>query len=103
TRLRGIDVPDQPVRIAEAQRPDFFSRALDRNERVVVGDAIAPVLADRAGGLVFAQVRDDAQDLSVQRVEPLRVHPADVFLFAGARVTGADVHHTPVGIAAPGD
>ena len=70
------------------------------DERVVVRDAIAAVLADRARGRVLAQVGNDAQDLADERVEPLRIQPADVALLARAGVADADVHDAPVGIAA---
>ena len=100
---RRIDVPDQPMRIAQAVGPDLLARALEGRERIVVGDPIPPVLADRARRRVLAQVRDDAQDLADERVEPLRVQPAAVALLAGAGVAGAEVHDPPVGIAAPRD
>ena len=35
-RLRRIDVPDQPMRIAQARGPDLLARALDGDERIVV-------------------------------------------------------------------
>ena len=99
---RGIDVPDQPMWIAQARRPNFLARTIHVDERVVVRYAVAPVLADRARGRVPAQVRNDAQDLPADCVEPLRIEPADVALFARARVAEADIHDAPVRIAAPG-
>ena len=99
-RPRRIDVPDQPMRIAQAVRPDLLARALDRRERVVVGDPVAAVLADRARRRVLAQVGDDAEDLADERVEPLRVQAAAVALLAGLRVAGPEVHDAPVRIAA---
>ena len=58
-------------------------------ERVVVGDAVAAVLADDAGVRVLAQVGNDAEDLADQRVESLRVQAAAVALLAGLRVARA--------------
>ena len=91
------------MRIAQAVRPDLGSRALDRYERIVFRDPVAPVLTDGGRRGVLAQVGDDAEDLADERVEPLRIQPARVALFAGAGVAGAEVHHPPIGIAGPGD
>src|SRR5262245_35686001 len=88
--------------IAQAYGPDLLTRSVDRHERVVFRDAISSVLADRARRRVLAKIWNDAQDFSVQAIEPLRGETADVFLFTAARVAGADVHHTPVRIAAAG-
>ena len=52
------------------------------SERIVVGDAVAPVLADGAGLRVLAQVRNDAKDLADESVEALRVEAAAVALLA---------------------
>ena len=102
-RLGRVDVPDQPVRVAQPVGPDLLARALEGRERIVVGDPVAAVLADRAGRRVLAQVGHDAPDLSDERVEPLRVDAAAVLLVARAGIAGADVHDPPVGIAAPRD
>ncbi len=98
-----IDVPDQPMRIAQAVGPDLLARAGECREGIVVGDPVAAVLADRAGRRMLAQVGHDAQDLADERVEPLRIDPAAVALIARARVPRAQVHHPPVGIAVPSD
>ena len=82
-RSGRIDVPHEPVRIAQSVGPDFLSRTGDVRERIVVGHAIAAVLADSARRDVFTQVGDDTQDLADERVEPLRIQPAAVALFAG--------------------
>ena len=97
--LRRIDVPGQPMRIAQAVGPDLLARAVDRRERIVVGDAIAAVLADGARVRVLAQVGDDAEDLADEGVESLRVQAAAVALLAGLRVAGPQIHHPPVRIA----
>ena len=90
------------MRIAEAVRPDLLARAVDRRERIVVGDAVAPVLADRARLRVLAQVGDDAQDFADEGVEPLRIQPAAVALLAGARIAGPEIHDPPIRIAGTG-
>ena len=74
-RVRRIERPVQPVRIPEAVRPDFLSRAARGHERVVVRNPVAAVLADRARRDVLVQVGNDAEDLAFERVEPLRVGP----------------------------
>src|SRR5262245_32471300 len=88
--------------ISQAHRPDLLASAFDGHERVVLRDSISSVLAHRAGRRVLAQIGNDAQDFPVQAVEALGGQTADVFLFASARVAGADVHHPPIRIAAAG-
>ena len=72
------------MRIAQAGGPDLLAGAVDAGERIVVRDAVAAVLAHRAGRGVVAQVGNDAQDLADDGVEPLRVEAADVLLLAAA-------------------
>ena len=69
----GIDRPGQPMGIAEAVRPDLLPRARRRDERIVVGNPIAAVLADRARRRVLVQIGNDAENLAFEVVEPLRV------------------------------
>src|SRR4029453_4270694 len=95
----GAQPPDEPMRIAAAVRPDLLARAGHRGKRIVVGDPVAPVLADRARLRVLTEVGDDAQDLADGRIEPLRVQAAGVALLARARIAGAEVHDAPVRIA----
>ena len=45
-RLRRIAAPIETMRIAQAVGPDLMPRAAQRDERVVVGNAVASVLAD---------------------------------------------------------
>ncbi len=91
------------MRIAQAVCPDLLACAFECRKGIVVRDPVPPVLADRARRRVFAQVGHDAQDLSDEGVEPLRIQTADVFLLAGAGIANADVHDPPVGIAGPRD
>ena len=74
-RVRRIDGPVQPMRIAKTVRPDFLSSAGRRDKWIVVGNPIAAVLAHRARRDVLIQIRNDAKNFSHQRVEPLRVGP----------------------------
>ena len=91
------------MRIAQPVRPDLLAGTVDRRERVVVRDAVATVLAEGARGRVLAEIRDDAEDLADERVEPLRVQAAAVTLLAGARVACAEVHDAPIRIAGARD
>ena len=101
-RVGRIDRPVQPMRIAEAVGPDFLAGARRRDKRIVVGDAIAAVLADRAGRHVLVQIGNDAEDLAFEVVEPLRVGPdRHDRRFARRAVAAFEVEHAPVGIAAP--
>ena len=91
-----VHVPRQTMRIAQPVGPDFLARAIDGDERVVVGDAVAAVLADGAGVRALAEIGNDAENLADQRVEPLRVQPAAVALLTGLRVARPEIHHAPV-------
>ncbi len=99
--IARVGGPAQPVRIAQTVGPDLFLYAGLRRERVVVRNAVTPVVAQRAGRHVFRRIRNDAEDLADQRVESLRVRTRDRPQLARAAVTEADVHHAPFGIAAP--
>src|SRR5215831_5402318 len=94
-----VDSPAQAVRIPQTIRPDLFSRPGYGDKRIVVGNAIAAVLADGAGILVFVQVRYDPQDFADEIVQPLRVRADTSGGFAGAAVPAFDIEHSPVGIA----
>jgi hypothetical protein len=59
-----IDVPGQSVRVPQAVRPDLLPRPVDRRERIVVRDTVAPVLANGAGLRMLTQVGDDPEDLA---------------------------------------
>ena len=72
------------MRIAQAIRPDLLARASSVDERIVVRDAVAAVLADGARRRVLAQVGDDAKDLADESVESLRIQAAAVALLARA-------------------
>ena len=96
-----IDREGQPVGIAKAVRPDLLPRARRCDERVVIRNAVPAVLAHDARRFVRLEIRDDAEDLSDQRVETLRIGPDGLPRFARAAVTAADVHHAPLGIARP--
>ena len=101
--LHRIDVPDQPVRVAQAEGPDFLAGSLGGRKGIVVGNPVAAVVADRARLRVFAQVGHDAQDLADQGIEPLRVDVAAIALVARSRIAGAQIHHPPIGSAGPRD
>ena len=99
-RVRRVGAPAQPVRVAETVGPDFGTRALGLHERVVVGDAIAAILAYRARRRLFVQIGNDADDLADEVVEPLRVVAyRDDARLAGRAVAHFAVQHPPVGIA----
>src|SRR5690606_15035089 len=90
-RPRRIDVPDEPVGIAQAIRPDLAARALDTGERVVVRHTISAVLADSTGLGVRVEVGDDAEDFAGEGVEPLWREPEDALAaIASARVSDAE-------------
>src|SRR5918995_5780393 len=61
------------MRIAQPIRPDFGPCALRLDERIVVGNAIAAVLADKARAYVLVQVGNDPQNLADEVIEPLRI------------------------------
>ena len=99
-RPRRIDVPDQPVRIAQAVGPDLLSRALERRKRIVVGDPIRPF------SLTVLVAVCSRRSGTMRRILPTSVSSRCGFirrlslLLAGASVAGSDVHDPPVGIAA---
>ena len=95
----GIDRPREAMRIAQAERPDFLARAARADERVVVRNPVASVVADRARRGLRGHVGNDSQDLADERVEALRVGSHREARLAGAAVAAADVKHAPVGIA----
>src|SRR5690349_25160503 len=90
------------MRIAETHRPYFLPRTLRGDERIVVWNAVASVLAHHAGRRLFPEVGNDPQNLPAQVIEPLRREATNVFLLAGTRVPDPDVHDAPVRIAAMG-
>ena len=63
------------MRVAEAVGPDFPARPGHGDERIVVGNPVAAVLADRAGRGVLAQIGNDTQDFAYEVVEALRIRP----------------------------
>src|SRR6476619_2691227 len=88
--------------IAKPVRPDFFSRTRPGYERVVVGNAVAAIVADRARRNVLVRVGDNPQNLAEQRIEPLRIASERGLRFARRAVALTDVHHAPVGISRTG-
>src|SRR5262245_27604695 len=88
--------------IAKPVRPDFFSRTRLRHERIVVGNAVAAVVADRARRDVLVRVWDNPQNLAEQRIEPLRIASEWGFRLARRAVALTDVHDSPVGVSPTG-
>src|SRR4026208_1452772 len=91
-----IDGPTQTMGIAKPVRPDFFSRTRLGHERVVVGNAVAAVVADRARRGVLVHVWDNPQNLAQQRIESLRIASERGFRLARRAVALTDVHAPPV-------
>src|SRR5689334_6503707 len=91
------------MRIAESERPDLLARALDGHERIVARNAVATVLAERAGLDVLSEVRDDSKNLSGHRVEALRIETNAGPLVARPSVAACEIEHTPIRISAPRD
>jgi hypothetical protein len=73
-RIRRVDREMQTVRIAKTVGPYFFSSPLDRHERIVVGNPVAAIVADRAGRLMFGKVGHNPEHFADQRIEALRIH-----------------------------
>src|SRR5437762_7717284 len=88
--------------IAKPVRPDFFSRTWLGHERVVVGNAVAAVVADRARRAALVHVGDNPQNLAEQRIEPLRIASEGGFRLARRAVALTDVHDPPVGVSRTG-
>src|SRR5688572_4507463 len=88
------------MRVAQAVRPDLFSRALLRHEWIVVWNPVSAIFAHRARRDVFGRVWNDAQNFSDQRIEPLRIWPCDGPQFARTAVAEPDVHDAPFRVAA---
>ena len=83
--------------IAEPEGPDLLTCAGGRAKRIVIGNAIAAVAADRACGRVLGDVGDDAENLPDQRVESLRiVARVGARRFSRGSVTAAEIEDTPL-------
>src|SRR5262249_62263916 len=70
-RIVRVDRPVEAMGVADPVRPDLLAGARRRDERVVVRDPIAAVLADRTRRRMVVQIGNDAQDLPPQLLNPL--------------------------------
>ena len=95
-RIGRIDIPRQPVRIAQAVRPDLLARAGFRGKWIVIRNPVAAVFADRAVVDVLLQVGNDAQDFADEHIETLRIIANFRLLLSVAAIAGGDVEHAPV-------
>ena len=87
------------MRVADAVGPDLRAGASDAHERIVSRHAVAAVVADGAGVRVLAEIRNDAEDLADERIQPLRVETVAATRITGAAIAAGNVQHAPVGVA----
>src|SRR5262249_31334655 len=82
--------------------PDLRPSTGLRGERIVLRNAIAPVLADGARIFLVVEIRNDPQNLSEQRIEALRIRShCRVLRFSSAAVPAGDIEDSPVRAAGP--
>ena len=99
-RISGVDIPNEPRRVADSVRPDLGARTGFGRERVIFRNAVLAVLAEVGGSDWRVEVGHDAEDLADEIVEALRIGPHHrIFEFAGTAVTTGDVEDAPIGAA----
>src|SRR5262249_12687587 len=95
--VAGSNIPTHALRIAQTVSPDFFVRSGTGNEGIVVRYAIPAVVADDAGIFVFVEVWNDAENLSYQCIQSLRILSyGEVHGLACHPVAHGDVEDTPI-------